>query len=527
MIFLLEKQRWWGGSEDHWSIVETPYFLGKAAQIGSDASGLTGPIVHLNDLGASNGDTITICFAITGDGVVVKAGTRQTADLNSNITPNPAGSLVQAPDGSSELTTTSEPQLLKLTIPIGDATAVAVRSYPYIHSGTGNAQLVAIWAYKGTFGPDWPVFPGLDAVQRQIVSSISRRDAVWGACNLHNFAHKIATGANVRGILSGDSWAEGMDRLFTELRSLADSAIGVSSIDWTPAHTDLDTIGTDFVARSQSGTWTQRRNEVASGDNGFGPDGSHVETSEVGAQMVFDPKNSERADIHAVHYLQQPNGGVFSYRVTSDGTKTTVDTDGALKYRVIEIAGSGGSSGYMLHETAGSVASVFFGVDLINTVVDTMRFHKIGNGGAKASRYVNIPTALFTAAINAFDPDFYMMILGTNDLNADVEPHVFKQEVKTHIDRVVAVRPLIDIVLIGPGPNGLNGAYEMSDYNNRLYELAVENNWGFIDLERIVGTFPDAVRRGQASSSDVAHPTAVGGTVNGRAVFNHILKPHL
>jgi len=110
-----------------------------------------------------------------------------------------------------------------------------------------------------------------------------------------------------------------------------------------------------------------------------------------------------------------------------------------------------------------------------------------------------------------------MICLGTNDHAGSVGLAAYRANIERMIDRIKSAVPLVDIVLVGPGPNGNTGSYTIDDYITVLYAIAVERDLPFINLKASLGTYEEALAR--ELYEDPSHPNARGGKVIGRALW--------
>jgi lysophospholipase L1-like esterase len=243
-----------------------------------------------------------------------------------------------------------------------------------------------------------------------------------------------------------------------------------------------------------------------------GPDNSHASTTDTSATLTFT--SATTVGQWYIHYLQQPGGGSFTYAV-GGGSATTVNTDGALAYQVVNVSGPGA---LVLAVTVANTAGVLIaGAEARNTTTGQVIMHKLGSGGAQASHFAGMGTGYLETAYQSLAPDVVVICLGTNDHAASVGLSTFRTNIATIVDRVRANVPLADILLLGPGPNNTSAAYPITDYITQLYDLAVELDCGFVDLMSGFGTYTEANARGLFE--DAVHPNTAGGLVIGRTIW--------
>lgn len=151
------RDRWyWNGAGTAafagWSRVANAAFDGYALRRAADLGTvpLNGPAIWLDDLGAVEGGTITMYALFVGDGAVVRAPAR----FDNGTDNGPVGT--QLDPTPIQITASATPTAHKhtLTVPVG---AKRLTLYPYTSSAGKTFDLVALWAFNGTAGPDWPI----------------------------------------------------------------------------------------------------------------------------------------------------------------------------------------------------------------------------------------------------------------------------------------------------------------------------------------------------------------------------------
>lgn len=136
-----------------WTRVVNPVFDGYALRRDADISNtiLNGPSIYLDEIGAAEGDTITVYALFVGDG----ASARCPGKFDNGSQVNP----VNSGGGSASVTTSADPKWLRheQVVPAG---ATTFNIYPYTTTAAKTFDVVAVWAFKGGAdeGPNWPVF---------------------------------------------------------------------------------------------------------------------------------------------------------------------------------------------------------------------------------------------------------------------------------------------------------------------------------------------------------------------------------
>lgn len=148
------------------SLVPNVGFDGNALRKAYSAT-LCGPLVWLDEIGATPGDTITIRQMVQGPNSVARLMGRF---LDSSLVA--VGTQVVGTDVTA--TSTAQVQTVTVVVP---ASAAALRLYPSTSTVGSYIDVLALWIYKGASdkGPGWPVFdsdPFLQRAAQDVKSSV-------------------------------------------------------------------------------------------------------------------------------------------------------------------------------------------------------------------------------------------------------------------------------------------------------------------------------------------------------------------
>ena len=149
--------------------------------------------------------------------------------------------------------------------------------------------------------------------------------------------------------------------------------------------------------------------------------------------------------------------------------------------------------------------------------------HKIGNGGAKASDYTKVDRANWVSQFAKTNISTAGILLGTNDMSANVALDTFKSQITEIIGRIKEAKPLSDVILIAPSGNNLIGRlHTMKEYSDALFEVAKSENVAFVSLYDNLGSYEEANARGLYG--DGVHPNVQGGYVISNVVYDRLLR---
>jgi lysophospholipase L1-like esterase len=158
---------------------------------------------------------------------------------------------------------------------------------------------------------------------------------------------------------------------------------------------------------------------------------------------------------------------------------------------------------------AGLAGVVIMGCDLKILGGNGVRVHKLGNGGAAAVQYEAATAAIWQAGLAELAPNLVILLLGTNDHSAEIDPDDFEDQITTIVDRIRAARANTDILLLSPTGNGLSKAYELSDYVLKLRNVAVAESTAMLDAYLLMPSYTVGNSRGLYANT--THLNASGG----------------
>lgn len=334
---------------------------------------------------------------------------------------------------------------------------------------------------------------------------------------MQNFAARVAMGQHITVAYVGDSLATALGLGNGALRNHFNTAMGIAAPGWVSVHS-LNAVPY-LVTRTRTGAWTEDK----ASPTAIGPNNSHATTMDLTATLLLSTTGTVTA--YVIHYLRQPGGARFRWRIGA-GAWTGVSTGGVLAYMTLTVPGGGDLE--IDIEAVGTAGLTIAGVDIRNDTAGKVTFQKLGSGGATAADYAAMPAAHLTAAYASILPDVVMVMLGINDLFALATPAAVVANVLDLVTTLRAVNPLCDVVLIGPPPVNSGSAAVIDDINLALRDLAVSEDFTFVNLRDHFGTRAQAVARGLADDiASTRHPTAEGGDLIGDVLFEALFAPWL
>jgi len=313
---------------------------------------------------------------------------------------------------------------------------------------------------------------------------------------------KVLAGTVTQAIVAwvGDSWTT-QGNITTPLQVYLKNLLGdagpgyVNANDATPAVTG--------VTRTVLGTWTH---------------GSGITSSGAGMTDMTSTDTATPATLQfvatatdfVIHYLKQPNGGTFTWKIDGGGATSVNTANATTLFSTVSISGLSNASHTLLltMTVAGAAGVTISGVDVQLSVAGA-RFHNCGFTGTSTVEWAGINAANWEGAMLALNPNVVGITLGVNDLGANLTPTAFKTNLTTIITRIRAVLPNCDIILASPSDIGITGTYTMSDYVTAMQQLAWSLGVGFCNHYKWIGDYTTANARGLYTNT--THVNATGG----------------
>ena len=314
----------------------------------------------------------------------------------------------------------------------------------------------------------------------------------------------------------GDSWVQGGefragDRLTVPLKDrllkiYEDGGIGFIGL----ANNHL---GNGLVNVTLNGSWTEYDAHMDIGPQAKGLDTAMVESSTAGDSIKV--QFYEELDFYEVHTL---NNGTWRYNIDG-GEWKTVD---ASKQEVTPINMTLGKHTINIEIVNGKVT--FIGSYAYKGKRGIV-IHKIGNGGLKGSHMTATDRDNYIKQIKRCRANTFGILLGTNDMSANVPIEDYKKDLKEIISRIRTAKPLASIFLVAPSGNQYDGnkLHTMEDYSNAQLQLAKELNIAHVSLYRNLGDFNTTNSNG-LMYKDGVHPNENGGFAISNVVYDRLLR---
>ncbi|WP_437440622.1 SGNH/GDSL hydrolase family protein [Raoultella terrigena] len=264
-------------------------------------------------------------------------------------------------------------------------------------------------------------------------------------------------------------------------------------------------------------------------NTGNGLDISSVSSSTAGSTLTW----SDNFALGFAYTLYAEGGsGVISYNAPGMSAPVQIDLSTyAAGVQVIPMTfmpttGSGTATITLVSGTA-----VLYGVNVMNAASPGVVVHKLGGSGSYSTQWVNANATRWQTAFTTLKANLVTIMLGTNDQGVKLAPATFKANILTMINRVRAATPTADILLICPAENNRPGGntIAMSNYARQMYNLALEQDVAFLNLQNSFGVNPADYAYGSVRPwmvADGLHPEPdTGGYAIAAAVIRALSLP--
>lgn len=346
----------------------------------------------------------------------------------------------------------------------------------------------------------------------------------------HMRLNKLTYGGNVQfsWAMIGDSYTRGQVRYALKCAqklwhlyngtapvvSVPPIGFGYRSFGYDQFGDNTDIIGTEIT---QTGFACQY-------NTGFGLDISSVSSATVGATISW----TDDFSLGFAYTLYAGGGsGVISYNAPGMTAPVEVDLSTypvAVQMIPMSAMPTAGSGTVTITVISGSV--VLYGVRIQKETQPGVIVHKLGGSGSHTNNWVNADATRWETAFTTLKANLATIMLGTNDQGIKLAPETFKSNLLTMINRIRTASPTTDIMLICPAENNRPGgnAIPMSSYARKMYELALEQDVAFLNLQSSFGVNPADYAYGSARPWMVADGLHPDPDTGGYAIAAALIK---
>ncbi|OOQ60467.1 SGNH/GDSL hydrolase family protein [Mucilaginibacter pedocola] len=256
--------------------------------------------------------------------------------------------------------------------------------------------------------------------------------------------------------------------------------------------------------------------------NYYGPCGNVTSNT---PNAVITAQSLVQLSTMTIIYERHSNAGNFRYRVNG-GAWTVVSEENAAEdigSVVVNVENEGDNISMEIE--ALKEGQVFCGV-LARRTGDILNMHKVGSSGTTADYFAN--NGLWEQSIKLLNPKGALIMFGTNEMDFNVKPADMAVNVQHIIDRLRHIQPNCDIMIMCPPEtlyeNEDPRTYNIGNYADALFKLALKNKAAYIDFAKVFPHFSEQSIYDDIMSPDRKHPGDVGSELMAKTIFNGLMK---
>lgn len=319
----------------------------------------------------------------------------------------------------------------------------------------------------------------------------------------------------------GDSWTHSRERWSgttaqTLIEEMGDAGGGWTGFGFHPTVTSLvnGNVRSTYTY-DLAGTWASTYGTSVS------PDICHITSSTAGDKITLTTPATPNVSACTLFYVATANG-VVRYRFNG-GFWTNVNVQGTVgSLGTIALTGFSAGTQTLEIEVVSGTCSLC-GVNW-KSMGNGIAWHKLGATGSRASQWAAVNATQWQTGIQALAPNLVTIMHGTNDQGANRTATQFATDISTIIDRIRAVLPLCDILVVMPCENGRTNNIPMSSYSAAVYDTCILKKVAFLDLQYVFGeTFSEYASTSPRNwfNADLIHPQPETG---GRAITDAVIR---
>lgn len=365
-----------------------------------------------------------------------------------------------------------------------------------------------------------------DRINQSITPYGAPKQANWGLWYLRETRQRLRKrlldeSAQLVAAAIGDSWTHNHSRWTGPVATALMSAYGDAGGGWLGFGSNSGTFDNGNVrpvsyTYSRSGTWI-----FTSYGTSVGPDVCQITSSSAGAKVSLAGPATPVLSVAKLFWVGTADG-VVRYRWNS-GSWTTLNVQG-VGLQSENLSGLPVSGSWTLEIEVVSGTCTLCGIDY-QSEANGVRFHKLGATGSRAQQWAAVDAENWQAGITALAPHLVMIMHGTNDQSSARSPVNFAADMTTIIGRIRSARPAADVFIVMPCENNrTTNAVPMSAYSAAAYDVAVQQNCAFMDLQYYFGDNPDDYSSASNRpwfNADLVHPEPLTG---GRAIIDAVMR---
>ena len=359
--------------------------------------------------------------------------------------------------------------------------------------------------------------PNLQSLITDLVGANKKESFIEGDQYKFNFKRgRIANGvsASLNIAFTGDSW--------TEKNTIPQAVINIlggqyKDPGWISCSNRTDGVmaGITLVVSNFTKYDGDNENNNTPPQYGSGPDGNAYWNNNTVGTLTWS--NVTATDLSLFYY-----DGTGNFTITIDGgAPVSIAGTNSGTMKKSDITGLSATAHTVVITSSGSGVVSILGMYGKNSAKSSgITVSRMGNGGAMASDYLHWQDWITPIASN-LDIDILFIILGTNDFRKSAGIPEYTNGIQLIIDKYKAATPGICICLVSPAQSNATGAPALSEYDEAMRKLAVDNNINMISLYQL---FPKTYDNSGGAWADNLHLSNLGAYIFARKFKNEFYQ---
>lgn len=352
-------------------------------------------------------------------------------------------------------------------------------------------------------------------------------DYVWGAYYLRETRmrlRQLLRGETCQFAISilGDSWSQAAarwsgpfaDALVADYGNYGSGWIGFAYPEGYSFLRNGNVRPSVYPINAATGTWAATYNAAPTCDIGL------LTSTTAGSRVSASGPSTDT--IFALHYVGTADG-VVRYRWNGGAWSSNLNVQGADNQAAVALTGKpAGAWALEIEVVSGTVKLCGM---TASRAANGVVVHKLAGTGSHTLNWASQNAAKWQAGYAALGAiQLAVLMFGTND-QPWILPADYKANLTTMIDRIRAVNPASDILLVAPCENQrTDNPRPMSVYAAAMREVAVARKAAFLNLQYVFGETPAEYAYGSNRpwfQDDLIHPDPATG---GRVVADAVLR---
>jgi hypothetical protein len=231
----------------------------------------------------------------------------------------------------------------------------------------------------------------------------------------------------------------------------------------------------------------------------------HVTCNTVNAIITINA--TQLLDSVLLVFEKHSGGGNFQFRINGGSWNTVSTANTTQATGIYTITTSSYTAAFSIDIQALSTGIIFMGC-IGRKSGNVLCLHKAGISGGNASMMAQ--NQIWSDNATLCTPKGVAIMFGTNEMSGGTLPSVFRTNIQNIIDKIRAIEPYCDILLMSPTYTKYETetptTYSLDAYAQVLFELAVANDAAFINFAQVFGAFSQAAIDAGFMNSDRIHP---------------------